>query len=84
MRAITGRDERARTVLATAADTDRAQLPEQVRDLLRHQKHPRPMPCQPPPLCGQRCSDAGYDLAAEIPALRAEVDFLATPWRAAS
>jgi hypothetical protein len=32
--AITGRDERTQTVMATAADTDRAPLSEPVRDLL--------------------------------------------------
>ena len=78
LRAITGRDERARTVMASAADTDPAQLPEQVRDLLSHHERTRDR-CRADyrRYVDERFSNAGYEVAAEVPALRAEIELLA-------
>lgn len=77
LRTVLGRDDRARTVLQTAADTDRALLPESVRELL--DTHDRTV-------AGCRTAHRHHlgneaverELAAELPALRAAVELLET------
>ena len=75
LRTVLGRDDRARTVLQTAAEVDRALLPTSVRDLL--DTHDRTV-------AGCRTAHRHHlgretmerELAAELPALRAAVELL--------
>jgi DNA transposition AAA+ family ATPase len=74
LRAIIGRDDRAHTVIQAAADTARDQLPQQVADLIdRHERTRARLRADDRAYTAAR---SGYDLAAELPALRAEIDFL--------
>ncbi len=78
LRGIIGRDERARTVMAAAADTDRTQLPEQLRTLLDQHDRTRAA-CRAEYrtyINAQHATRRVQDLAAELPALRAEIDFV--------
>ena len=75
LRAVLGRDDRPRTVLATAADTDRAVLPEPVRELL--DTHERTVAgCRTAHRHHHSSQAVEQGLAAELPALRAAVDLL--------
>ena len=73
-RAIIGRDDRAHTVIQAAADTARDQLPPQVADL--RDRHERTRARLRADYRAYTDARSGYDLAAELPALRAEIDFL--------
>lgn len=75
LRTVLGRDDRARTVLATAADTDRALLPESVRELL--DTHDRTVAaCRTAYRHHLGRETVERELAAELPALRAAVELL--------
>jgi len=73
LRAILGRDDRAQTVMQAAAATDRTQQPAQVRALRdRHERTRARLRAAHRAYTDAR---SGYDLAAELPALRTEIDF---------
>ncbi len=75
LRTVLGRDDRARTVLDTAADTDRALLPEPVRDLL--EAHDRTVAeCRTAYRRHLGRETVERELAAELPGLRAAVGLL--------
>ena len=75
---ILGRDQRAQTVIATAADTDRTQLPQQVTALLRrHERTRGTVRAAHRSWIDHHTAHPGYDLDADLPQLRAEVEFLA-------
>ena len=77
LRTVLGRDDRARTVLQTAADTDRALLPESVRELL--DTHDRTVTaCRTAHRHHHTNQTVEWGLAAELPALRAAVELLET------
>ncbi|MDX1893398.1 MobF family relaxase [Mycolicibacterium sp. 050158] len=77
LRTVLGRDDRARTVLATAAEVDRALLPESVRDLL--DTHDRTVAgCRTAHQHHLGRETVERELAAELPALRAAVELLET------
>ena len=75
LRTVLGRDERARTVMATAAEVDRAQLPEQVRDLLDTHDRTRAA-CRTAHRRHVATRAVEQEVAAQLPTLRAEVDLL--------
>jgi conjugative relaxase-like TrwC/TraI family protein len=77
LRTIAARDERARTVIATAAEQSPASLPPQVRELLREHAQARAK-CRADyrAYSFERASRAGYDIDAELPLLRAELDIM--------
>ena len=75
LRTVLGRDDRARTVLQTAADTDRALLPESVQELL--DTHDRTVAaCRTAHRHHHTNQTVERELAAELPALRAAVELL--------
>ena len=75
LRTVLGRDDRARTVLATAADTDRAVLPEPLRDLL--DSHDRTVAaCRTAYRHHHTRQGIEREVAAELPAVRAAVAML--------
>lgn len=74
LRQVLAHDERARTVLDVAADTDRAHQPAQVRALRDH--HERTRARLRADYRAHTTPATTYDLAAELPTLRAEIDFL--------
>ncbi|OBS02081.1 hypothetical protein A9W98_16770 [Mycobacterium gordonae] len=71
---VLAHDERARTVLDVAADTDRAHQPAPVRALRDH--HERTRARVRSDYRAHTTPANTYDLAAELPTLRAEVAFL--------
>ncbi|WP_373120728.1 MobF family relaxase [Mycobacterium marinum] len=74
LRAIISRDERAHTVMQTAADTDRDQIPPRVAELVaRHERTRARLRANHRAYSAAR---ARYDLAADLPALHTEIDFL--------
>jgi conjugative relaxase-like TrwC/TraI family protein len=73
LRTVLGHDDQARTVLATAAETDRAQQPAPVRAL--RDQHDRVRTRLRTDYRAYIAQRSGYDLAADLPALRAEIDF---------
>lgn len=79
LRAIMGRDERAHTLMATAAAIDRTQQPAAVRSLLTKRDRARTRLG-----AEHRTYTAARDMAAELPALRNEIDFADTAGRAAA
>lgn len=74
LRAIIGRDDRAQTVIQAAAATDRTQQPAEVRSL--RDQHDRTRARLRAEHRAYTDARSGYDLAAELPAVRAEIDFL--------
>ena len=77
LRTVLGRDDRAATVLATAADVDRDELPDQVRELLDSHDRTR-VACR---TAYRRHLDGRAverEVAAALPGLRAEVALLET------
>lgn len=77
LRAILGRDERAHTLMTTAAATDRTQQAAAVRSLLTKRDRVRAR------MRGEhRSYTAAHDLAADLPALRNEMDFADVAGRA--
>ncbi len=74
LRAIIGRDDRAQTVIQAAAATDRTQQPAEVRSL--RDQHDRTRARLRADHRAYTDARSGYDLAADLPALRAEIDFL--------
>ena len=77
LRTVLGRDDRARTVLQTAADTDRALLPESVRELL--DTHDRTVTaCRTAHRHHHTNQTVEREVAADLPALRAAVELLET------
>ncbi|QSM61155.1 MobF family relaxase [Mycobacteroides abscessus] len=77
LRTVLGRDDRARTVLQTAADTDRALLPESVQELL--DTHDRTVAACRTAYRRHLGNEAvEREVAAELPALRAAVELLET------
>ena len=74
LRAIIGRDEPAHTVIQAAADTARDQLPQQLADLIG--RHERTRARLRADYRAYTAARSGYDLVAELPALRDEIDFL--------
>ncbi len=74
LRAVLGRDERAQTVMQTAAGTDRAQLPQQVAELVDRHHRTRAQVRADYRVYTEARSD--YDLAADLPQLRAEIALL--------
>ena len=74
LRAIIGRGERAQTVMQAAAATDRAQLPLQVAELVA--RHDRTRARLRADYRGHTADRGGYELAADLAALRTEIDFL--------
>lgn len=77
LRAILGRDERAQTVMATAAAADRTQQPAALRSLLTKRDRVRTRL-----RAEHRTHTAARELAAELPALRHEIDFADAAGRA--
>ncbi|HUO40749.1 MAG TPA: MobF family relaxase [Mycobacterium sp.] len=71
LRAILGRDERSHTMMQAAAATDRSQQPAAVRSLLNKRDRVRARL-----RVDHRSYAAARDLAADLPALRNEIDFL--------
>ncbi|CPR10894.1 ATP-dependent exoDNAse [Mycobacterium bohemicum DSM 44277] len=71
LRAILGRDERSHTMMQAAAATDRSQQPAAVRSLLNKRDRVRARL-----RADHRSCAAARDLAADLPALRNEIDFL--------
>ncbi len=75
LRTVLGRDDRAQTVMATAADVDRTLLPEQVRDLL--DAHDRTKAgCRTAYRRHLTSQTVERELAAVLPGLRAAVRLL--------
>jgi conjugative relaxase-like TrwC/TraI family protein len=74
LRRVLACDDQARTVMATAADTDRAHQPAAVRSLRDHHDRVRARLCAD--YRAYTATRSGYDLAADLPALRTEIDFL--------
>ncbi|WP_369736410.1 MobF family relaxase [Mycobacterium servetii] len=73
LRTILGRDERSHTMMQAAAATDRSQQPAAVRALRDQHEHTRARLRA----AHRAYTDAhsSYDLAADLPALRNEIDF---------
>ncbi|OBB65157.1 hypothetical protein A5758_18610 [Mycobacterium sp. 852014-50255_SCH5639931] len=71
LRAILGRDERSHTMMQAAAATDRSRQPAAVRSLLNKRDRVRARL-----RANHRSYAAARDLAADLPALRNEIDFL--------
>jgi conjugative relaxase-like TrwC/TraI family protein len=81
LRSVLGRDDRARTMIDTAAGLDRRQLaPEAARVLARHERTRARLHTEYRK--HQVAARAVYDLAADLPALRAEVTVADTAGRA--
>lgn len=74
LRQVLAHDERARTVLDVATDTDRVHQPAPVQALRDH--HERTRARLRAAHRAHSAARATYDLAAELPRLRAEIDFL--------
>ncbi|WP_180984727.1 AAA family ATPase, partial [Mycobacterium avium] len=77
LRAILGRDERAQTVMAAAVAIDRTQQPAALRSLLTKRDRVRTRL-----RAEDRTHTAARELAAELPALRHEIDFADVAGRA--
>uniref|UniRef100_UPI0015930256 ATP-dependent DNA helicase n=7 Tax=Mycobacterium TaxID=1763 RepID=UPI0015930256 len=77
LRTILGRDERAQTVMAAAAAADRTQQPAALRSLLTKRDRVRTRL-----RAEHRTYTAARELAAELPALRNEIDFADVAGRA--
>ncbi len=80
LRAILGRDERSHTMLQAAAETDRRLLPPEAAQLVARHEHTRDRL-----RAAHRAyiaARSGYQLAANLPALRTEIDFADTAGRA--
>ena len=75
LRTVLGRDDRARTVMETAADVARDQLPDPVRDLLDQHDRTRAA-CRTAYRSHLGSRAVERDLAAVLPALRAQVEVL--------
>jgi conjugative relaxase-like TrwC/TraI family protein len=77
LRTIAGRDQRAQTVMAAAAEASPARLPQPVRELLREHNRTRAT-CRADyrAYIVDRATRSGYDIEAELPTLRAEVELL--------
>ncbi len=75
LRTVLGRDDRAATVMETAAEVDRAQLPDPVRELLDAHDRTRAA-CRTAYRTHVAARAAERDLVAELPALRAQVALL--------
>jgi conjugative relaxase-like TrwC/TraI family protein len=77
LRTILGRDERAKTALATAADTPRQDLPDPVRTLLdTHDRTRATCHAENRKLVESRTATADRAVHVDIEVLRAEVDYL--------
>lgn len=73
LRRVLARDDQARTVIATAADTDRAYQPAPVRSL--RDQHDQVRARLRADYRAYTATHSGYNLAADLPALRTEIDF---------
>jgi conjugative relaxase-like TrwC/TraI family protein len=81
LRTVLGRDDRARTMIETAAGLDRHQIaPEAARVLARHERTRARLHTEYRD--HQAAARAVYDLAADLPALRAEITVADTAGRA--
>ena len=74
LRTVLARDDQPRTVMATAADTDRAHQPAPVRSL--RDQHDRVRARLRADYRAHTQQRGGDDLAADLPPLRSEIDFL--------
>ena len=73
LRSVLARDDQARTVMATAAETERAHQPAPVRSL--RDQHDLVRARLRADYRAYTATQSGYDLAADLPALRTEIDF---------